>query len=396
MTIRRMTLEDLDQSQQLASYAYGITSPEWAETDSKLFEITHNQTYCMEVEGTIAASVRNIPFEQNIHDNWKDMGGISMVASLPEHRRKGYVRDLMKRILNDAYEAGHATSTLYPFKSSFYTRMGYAKMLPSLSLNVNPAQFRIWRNPPGYSVVRGDYAEVGKDWQEVHARYVESVHGGVRRSATRWREFELSLKSTLAIIYGPDGTPQGAIVYKTKGYGDFSGEENRGLMRIRELLYLNGEARSAMFSFIHLHQDQIVDVKMPVGPHIRDYSHWVTDANVLDMKAHILHMARIVNLEEAFRNYPVRGEGNLALKVSDPIIAENDRTYRFEWEGGNIAVEETEKTPDGEISVEGLSALYYGLLSPKELIELDYLVGEECSPLEGLFTRNIPYLTEPF
>ncbi len=54
------------------------------------------------------------------------MGGIGGVASLPAGRRRGTVRKLLATSFEIMRDRGEHVSTLYPFRDSFYERLGYA------------------------------------------------------------------------------------------------------------------------------------------------------------------------------------------------------------------------------------------------------------------------------
>jgi predicted acetyltransferase len=54
--------------------------------------------------------------------------GLGSVCAFPEVRRNGLVRRLLKEHFHQAYEKGVAISGLYPFKDSFYQRLGYVSI----------------------------------------------------------------------------------------------------------------------------------------------------------------------------------------------------------------------------------------------------------------------------
>ena len=52
-------------------------------------------------------------------------GGIGGVATYPEYRETGAIRDIFKAILLEAYKNGEVLSSLYPFNHKFYRKFGY-------------------------------------------------------------------------------------------------------------------------------------------------------------------------------------------------------------------------------------------------------------------------------
>ena len=71
------------------------------------------------------AMVWSSPFTQYLRGEVYPMAGIWGVASHPAARRNGYIRTLMADLLRHEREAGKPLTCLYPFRPSFYERMGY-------------------------------------------------------------------------------------------------------------------------------------------------------------------------------------------------------------------------------------------------------------------------------
>ena len=62
---------------------------------------------------------------QNVRDKIYMMGGVAEVSTHPKARRKGYIRQLMGFIYEQLKDQGYPLSCLYPFRESFYQRLGY-------------------------------------------------------------------------------------------------------------------------------------------------------------------------------------------------------------------------------------------------------------------------------
>lgn len=56
----------------------------------------------------------------------REVAGLSVVASAPEHRRQGYVKRLLAESLSEYRANGTAFSVLWPFEYSFYRKYGWA------------------------------------------------------------------------------------------------------------------------------------------------------------------------------------------------------------------------------------------------------------------------------
>ncbi|MFW9972956.1 MAG: GNAT family N-acetyltransferase [Candidatus Odinarchaeota archaeon] len=90
---RQAKEEDREKISELIKYAYDI--PEfYLEQMKKWFDVIYKEHYIGIENGKLVTTLRCIPLQQNIRGVFKPMGGIGMIATAPEFRRKGYVKDL--------------------------------------------------------------------------------------------------------------------------------------------------------------------------------------------------------------------------------------------------------------------------------------------------------------
>src|SRR5215471_17597229 len=84
-----------------------------------LVGVTGVYTFQMRVPGAMAA-----------------VGGVSMVAVLPSHRRRGVLSALMRRQLGDIAERGEAVAALFASETPIYGRYGYGRASWHLTLSL--------------------------------------------------------------------------------------------------------------------------------------------------------------------------------------------------------------------------------------------------------------------
>ncbi len=53
------------------------------------------------------------------------MGGVAGVATYPEYRRSGYVKELLQHSLQTMKKDGYTVSMLHPFAVAFYRKYGW-------------------------------------------------------------------------------------------------------------------------------------------------------------------------------------------------------------------------------------------------------------------------------
>ena len=135
MIVRRLKKEDLlDASRIRAISFHGKLNEE--ETAKRLENTPDDQMHqhwgCFDEDGTMMACIINNDFAVHFDGRLVKMGGIGGVATLPEYRYGGAVKETLRAILKDARENGEVFSSLYPFSHEFYRKAGYESISFSL------------------------------------------------------------------------------------------------------------------------------------------------------------------------------------------------------------------------------------------------------------------------
>ncbi len=394
-SIRRCTSDDKDVIWNIVSYAYSI--PETSrETFLERLDLIGNEFFLNEVDGIPVATARVLDFEQNIRGVLKPMGGIGMVASSPEQRRLGYTHELMISIFKSLRTAGFATSTLYPFKDSFYGDIGYAKMPPSRILEFNPNSLSEIQLPDGYVAKREEGEEMLKIRRALHDAMVIRTHGAVKRSDKRWGELTKNFALKAVVARNSSNEPEAIMIYSIKGYGEGHVWAEAGQMNIVEFTWTSLEARDAILNFLYKHADQIMKATAVISTLSDDFYHWLSNIHTPTTKSNIISMARIVDVERSFSELPAIHSGNALIKVTDNHIEENNHLFEIYDEDGKLSVKESKGHAKTTIRIEGLTSIIYGTLNEAQLRRLGWLEGESPRDLFKWFPRATPWLTESF
>jgi hypothetical protein len=111
----------------LTNYAFHSSPPfpnqeEWNEL------VRHRQgvTCYVAFDGDVPVGcAESTAMTQNVRGSLLGMGGVWGVTTHPTARRRGICRQLLARLFASLRESGEVLSGLYPFRESFYERMGY-------------------------------------------------------------------------------------------------------------------------------------------------------------------------------------------------------------------------------------------------------------------------------
>jgi predicted acetyltransferase len=117
---------DVETLAELGSRTYRVASVEKRRefyTDHPRF--TLRDVRVIELEGEVVASLVLYPFEAYVRGQRVPVTGVGSVAVSPEHRRRGVGEAAMRAALRELRQRGSHLSMLYPFRGSYYRKLGY-------------------------------------------------------------------------------------------------------------------------------------------------------------------------------------------------------------------------------------------------------------------------------
>lgn len=119
MEIRKLELEEHQKTRKLYEEVFSEDSK--AFVDYYYTEKTKdNQIYVAEEDGEIRAMFHLNPYKLLVNGMEKDADYIVAVATQKEYRKRGYMASLMRRALQDMYQAGETFTFLMPAAESIY------------------------------------------------------------------------------------------------------------------------------------------------------------------------------------------------------------------------------------------------------------------------------------
>ena len=98
-------------------------------------------------------------FDLSIPGGELPCAGVTWVGVLPSHRRRGILRDFMRRQLDDVRGWGEPIAALWASEASIYGRFGYGPAAPGVAAKSNPARFALKEAQESTAAVRLTDAE---------------------------------------------------------------------------------------------------------------------------------------------------------------------------------------------------------------------------------------------
>ena len=288
------------------------------------------------------------------------MGGVGGVATLPAHRRGGAIRSCMEVSLRDMYREGYALSHLYPFSTAYYRQFGFAPAGKTIRWKVRLSDLK--RLPE----IGGSVRQLlpGDDLTVLLELY-NKAYGSINFSCLR-KVFHKSLegdkplaeKQWIFVWSDEHGVPGGFLVAsRTENTLNCTTNfDRKNALIVSDARALIGLLRFVSTAF--LANFEFIEFGLP--DHL-DLSGLLPELSGMDCRAILNGMARAVNVQSLLKLCRCRGEGRLLLKVSDPILPENNDTFLLEFAPGQKnQVSRVNAPADIELDVGNLSVLLGG------------------------------------
>ena len=329
------------------------------------------------------ASAQSILMKQNIRGALVPMAGVCGVVTNVESRRRGFSKRLMQAMFHDMAEAGYAVTCLYPFRESFYERLGYVTFPQTMSATFAPEALA----PISDMDIPGKVKAVSLwDAWETYRQYMgefrDITHGMAQPG--EWTERrQLGDGQVWLATAIRQGQMVGAMTYQLTGLW---GELQASGFYCRDV-----GARYSLLGWIARHIDQVKTVRLRL--HSAEQPElWISDLNVVRGSWDwVTPMGRVLNVK-GLDGIPV-GDGEIRISLRDEHCPWNEGSFAFLSRDAELVVAKCE-TADCEMSIQGLSALIYGTHDPEVFPYRGWsdATPEVCATLRRMFPRRLPFL----
>jgi predicted acetyltransferase len=366
MKIRKLTHKERSTLMNLYRYAYTEWSDEQIK-DEELEEILVEETLGVFENGRLVSSLRVHDFQQSVRGVLKDCGGLAGVPTYPEARRKGYVRELMRKGFELMRERGQSVSMLDPFKTSFYSQFGYVAANAPYLVEAPLKSLRPLKSTHN-----------DKDWTFERVRAVKAkdpllrflrdvgttrYHGYITFKSIPDEMWKQRVKDSIVIFIRHKGKIEAASRYRLKGERIKGRWQSKAI--VFDFLWRNREARSRLFDFFSKHQDQIHNIVIH-APFETFVEHWFEDTR-LKVERKTPWMVRVIDVAGAIDNLPGTGNKEITLEVTDAECPWNNGGVSIGSKENRLQVTKYEGTCIVKATIQALSSLVYGTMPLAEI-----------------------------
>jgi hypothetical protein len=358
-TVRQIHGKDVfDIIHWLPSYAFSPSPPLFDK--EKRHEIIQQRQgvtyYALFEDGVPVACAASAPMTQQVRGALFGMGGVLDVVTLPAARRKGYSKRVLARLLAAIREDRRPFSSLYPFRESFYERLGYVTFPQYRKIQLAPsALLPLLDRDLGGQV---ELTLIG-DGYDAYLDYVHKLQHRVHGMAVFDERDEVLIKrNNYWLAFATvDGQAVGMMQY------DLRGEEVAEFkLRAPHFYYHTSQGRYLLLAWIARHVDQANEVELYL-PLFERPATWLADLDVVPQPIFRAPMARVLDVAQI--GGMQTGPGRFSARIADPLCPWNEGTFRFETLDGVLHVSPVGDA-DCDLAIQAVAALVYGTHDPED------------------------------
>lgn len=408
LTMQQLDISHIEQFNELLRYAFQVTDSDLLEFGWNNEEIKRSKYPILQNASVLGwfdrqkliSQIALYPMQMNIYNRIYAMGGITGVATYPEYSGIGLMADLMREILKMMRENKQSISCLYPYSIPYYRSRGWEIVSDKMSFVIKDNQFP---KPPQVGGMMQRVTEDHPDLKALHNEFAAKTHGCLVRDTLAWNEYwRWDVEDTIvAIYYDECDKPTGYIVYLLEN----------DIFKIKEMIYLNEEARYGLWGYINAHQSMFDSIE---GANFSNHNlaFLLEDGHIKESIQPYI-MARIVDVEQFLMQYPfefVRSNMCLRFSVSDPLLEWNNRDFILDFKDGELALQvvvsevvaSEEKQNLGEyhikLDIQTLVTMLLGYKRPLYLRSINRLQAsdESIDKLEEILPEGKAYFSDYF
>lgn len=369
--IRPVEEKDVDQFNELLSYVFQITESDIEESgyESKR-EMIKSKRPILELSKVfgwfngdqLVSQIAVYPCEVNIHGTLYKMGGVTGVGTYPEYAGNGLMKDLIKLALETMRADKQWISYLYPYNVPYYRRKGWEMMSDKLTFKIRDTQLPKTVEVPGI-VERKEVDD--PDVFTVYNQFSRENHGALQRTAFHWEEYwryENEESRTAAVYYNKSGHPTGVLFY-------WVAEE---VFHVKEMFYLNQEARNGLWNFISAHFSMVYWVKGDIYKN-EPLAFLLEDSQIKET-IEPYYMARIVDVTEFLKKFPFKAfDQPFHFVVSDPVAEWNNGIFGLNYAKGEVIVSNDPIGKAVQLDIQTLTCVLMNYRRPAYLARIERL-----------------------
>lgn len=351
--------------------------------------------------GRPVGAAASYPFELTVPGGTVRAGGVTWVGVLPSHRRRGILRELMRRQLDEHRDGAEPVAILSASESAIYGRFGYGIAAPNVRLDAQTDRFRFRGDPDPVGTVRlVDRDEALRLFPPIYDRVRVETPGMFVRTSEWWTEIKFGDPEHWRRGAGPkylavleiDGVAEGYAIYRIKS--DWDHGIPQGQVRVIDVMARSPVATREVWRYLFG-----IDLVSKVDHYMFDPGSplflMVEDARRLHLGISDGLWLRLVDVEAALSARSYTTDDAIVVDLRDEFCPWNAGRWRI---GGEV--KRTSEEADLALDVADLASAYLGAFDFHRLAAAERVQELRPGALDratALFhTSRPPYCPEEF
>ena len=329
-------------------------------------------------------------------------GGVTMVGVVSTHRRRGILRDLMRRQLTDLYEAGEPLAVLTASEPVIYGRFGYGLATDHQEITIKKTS-RELRKVAGVEDVRLRFADPEESLAQVSAfRNAEALtRPGMFQHSENFQYYVThdNVTSNLqgaspvrCVLAERNGELVGYSHYRTR-------RTDKGFVDVVRVHSKDLAAHAALWQLL-LDQDLLSETTYEQLPSDDPLLVLLADPRAANATTLDGMWARLTDVQKALAARTYAEDVDVVLGVEDDFLPWNAGSWHLTGGPDGATCEKTDRTPDLVLGVRELATVYLGrpslaLLAAAGLVE-ERTEGALAPASKAFLSTRVPWLDTGF
>ncbi|MGD2101146.1 MAG: GNAT family N-acetyltransferase [Acidimicrobiia bacterium] len=405
--IRTITEADADLYRDRISRGFGRdgdSDEASRERFAAIFE--HDRTLAAFDEGDIVGTCAALSLDVTTPGGGEvPMGGTTIVTVQPTHRRRGILRALMERHLDEIADRGEPLAGLWASEGSIYGRFGYAPATFRYRAELDAGSLELTGDRPEGVVTLTEASHAEKTVRELYEKARPARAGMLSRSDNWWSHRLLADPESwrggkTALRYAlirEQGEPTGYATFRQNSvWDDFV---SRGEVHVTEMITTTPGARRGLWEFLtNIDLFPVVEWwNMPVDDPL---AAGVTSSRVVRRTLSDALWLRVMDVVAALEARSYEVDGDVSFEVYDESRPDVAGAYRLVVTGGRAECRRIERgDADIAFDIDVLGHLYLGGGNALVMADAGRITGDRSAVtrLHRVFRSDVaPWCPEVF
>ncbi|HLZ72862.1 MAG TPA: GNAT family N-acetyltransferase [Dehalococcoidia bacterium] len=338
-------------------------------------------------DGEPVAQMGTFPLTMRWNGREIGCGGVTSVSTLPSHRRRGHVRELMTRSFAVMREQDQPIAMLWASMAAIYQRFGYGVCFTRWRYDFDPRTLRYVdeiSTPGNVRLLKSEDASPLLD--APYRRFAAPRSLMLTRTEEIWRKGVLQpwrkdMAPFLIAVYEEAGEILGYTIYIVER-GAQAGVTRFLNLTVRELVWQTPAAHRALVNYLAGY-DLAASVRILQLPSDDPLFYMTQEPRELHTDALDGTLVRIVDVPAALEGRGYDADGCISFAVADDLCPWNAGNWELTVEGGWGRVRRLGTTDEGALCLNqrALAMLVSGYTGATQLARLGLVAASDATAL---------------